>query len=89
MEQSPTRRVKEAFVVADTRKAGPFHSPEALLASIEKLQQEAASWTDNQIDAFIAQDNPNRLRDYDDAQWKLDRVDLEKCTVWSHMGRRD
>ena len=89
MMTSPTRRVKEAFVVADTLKAGSFHSPEALFASIEKLQHEVTSWTDNQIDAFIAQDNPNRLRDYDRAQWKLDRVDLEKCTVWPHMGRPD
>jgi hypothetical protein len=88
MEPSPMRRVKEAFVVADTLKAGPFHSPEALLASIEKSQREVTSWTDNQIDAFIAQDNPNRLRDYDHAHWKLDRVDLERCIVWRSMGDR-
>jgi hypothetical protein len=49
-EPSPTRRAKEAFVVADTLKGGPFHSPEAFLTSLENVEREVTSWPDNQID---------------------------------------
>jgi hypothetical protein len=89
MEPSPTRRAKEAFVVADILKAGPFHSSEAFLTSIENSQREVASWTDSEIDSFIARDNPHRLDNYTRAQWKPDTVELDKCTVWAHMGRRE
>src|SRR4029434_10285250 len=88
MEPSPRRRAKEAFVVADTLKAGPFSSQEAVVALIENSRREVTSWTDNQIDSFIAKDNPWRLDNYTRAQWKLDRVDLDRCTVWRHMGDR-
>ena len=89
MEPSPTRCAKEAFVVADILKAGPFDSQEAFLASMENLQREVTLWTDGEIDSFIAQDNPHRLENYTRAKWGSDTVDLEKCTVWAHMGGRE
>src|SRR5947209_7516071 len=90
MEPSPpTRQAKEAFVVADMLKAGPFHSREAFLVSLENLQREVTSWTDNEIDAIIAQENPHRLANYTRAQWKSGVVELGKCTVWPCMGRRE
>jgi hypothetical protein len=88
MEPSPTRRAKEAFVVADTLKGGTFHSREAFLTSLENVEREVTSWPDNQIDSFIAADNPWRLDNYTRAQWSLDHVDLERCTVWRHLGGR-
>src|SRR6266853_1089751 len=87
MELSLTRRAKEAYVVADTLKRGPFHSRETFLASLENLKREVTSWTDNQIDSFIAGDNPWRLDNYTHAQWSLDRVDLERCRVRPYNGR--
>src|SRR5215813_666374 len=86
MEPSLKRRVKEAFMVANKLKAGPFHSHEALLTLIENSEREVTSWTEDEIDLLIAQDNPSRLRDYDGAKWKLDRVDLDSCVVWPRMG---
>jgi hypothetical protein len=89
MEPSPTRRAKEAFVIAEMVKAGPLHSPEAFLASMENLEREVTSWTDNEIDSFMARENPHRLANYNRAQWKSDTVELQKCTVWPRMGRRE
>lgn len=46
MEPSPTRRAKEAYVVADTLKTAPFHSHEAFLASLENVERSVALWLD-------------------------------------------
>ena len=54
---------------------------------VERAAHDAQ--TDNEIDSCIAQENPHRLANYSRAQWKLDVVELGKCTVWPRMGSRE
>jgi hypothetical protein len=82
------REVKEAFVIAETMKGGLFDSPDAFLASMERSQQEVTSWPDNEIDAFIGNQNPSRLDFFNRAKWRSDSVDLGTCIVWPQMGKR-
>jgi hypothetical protein len=88
MEPSPTRRAKEAYVVADALKGGLFHSREAFLTSLENLERDVALWSDSEIDVFITSRNPPRLDFYNRAKWRLDGIPLDKCIVWRSMGER-
>jgi hypothetical protein len=81
------RSVKEAFVVANKVKSGPFTSEDVLLTSIDKLKREVHSLPDDEIESLVTD---HVRRDYfNRAKWRLDRVDLNECEVWPRMGDRD
>src|SRR5207248_7401925 len=62
---------------------------DALLASLESLKREVASWPNSEIDAFIGSRDGKRLDFYNRAKWRLGSVDLNKCTVWAGMRDRE
>jgi len=68
-------------------KGGPFDTRDSFLDTLDASYDEVAHLSDADVDAVIARDQ-RRLRDYDRAQWTLDRVDLHRCHVWPRMGER-
>lgn len=88
MKLSPRRHAKEAYLIAERLKDGPFDSHEALLSALEHTKQHISSLSDPDIDNYIGKQNPPRLGFFDRAEWQLGTVNLSECVVWPKMGGR-
>jgi len=77
---------KRAFVIAEMLKRGDFDTEGSLLASLERVQRELASWQEPEMDAFIRDRDPNRFDNFQRATWRLGTVGLDKCVVRWHGG---
>ena len=86
--RSLRRRAKEAYLIAERLKDGPFDSHEALLSALEHRRQNVSSLSDAEIDNYIGGQNPRRLGFFDRAEWQLGTVNLSECIVWPKMGER-
>jgi hypothetical protein len=80
--------VKQAFVLADRLKNGPFDNHSAFLAAVDRHGADVAGLPTSEIDSYVGRD-PRRLHDYNRAVWHFDSLDLRKCRVWPGMGGRD
>jgi hypothetical protein len=79
------RLVKDACVLADMMKAGPFDSQEGFMASLQRFRTQIRAFSDAQIDAKIHLDRRQR---FDIATWKLEKIALPNCCVWPQMGSK-
>jgi hypothetical protein len=85
MSRCGRRAVKEAFVLANRMKDGPF----TVDGFVEQLCRHA-EWVESldaeTLDSFVTDEH--RLRRYNEGTWTLRQVDLDRCTVWPTMGGR-
>jgi hypothetical protein len=81
------RQVKEAVVLADTLKAGPFE-PDGFRKKLAEARNTLRSLSENDIDEKYLKDHQDRLRRINEGSWALGMVELETCLTWPHFGGR-
>jgi hypothetical protein len=87
MNRVDVREIKEAFVLADRMKAGPFDELQKFRENLQ-FHKEQVSWlSDAQLDEHIAKDSV-RIKRYNLASWIRCWVKLASCSVWQEMGGR-
>jgi len=81
------RQVKEAVVLADKLKNGPF-DPIEFKRKLAEARAELQSLSESDIEKAHFKDHQDRLRRINEGQWVLGIVELENCLTWPHFGGR-
>src|SRR5262249_34691441 len=84
--QCDGRRVKEALILADRLKAGPFDR-DGFRAAVTRARADLTALTLPQIDKMV--EDEQRLLRFNEAKWVLEEVDLDRISVWPEMGGRE
>jgi hypothetical protein len=87
MKSVTTREIKEAFVLADRMKNGPFNELGKFQENLQSQREQVQSLTVIQLDEKIARDSI-RIKQYNSASWFRCRIKLADCLVWPRMGGR-
>jgi hypothetical protein len=82
-----SRQVKEAVVLADIMKGGPFDA-DGFKKKLLDARNELGSLTEAAIDAKYFAPHRDRLHRINEGSWVLGVVDLESCLTWPHFGGR-
>jgi hypothetical protein len=86
--QCTQRQVKEAVILADKLKDGPF-DPDGFKKKLAEVQNEIRPLSENSIDEKYFKDHQDRLRRINEGHWVPGVVDLENCLTWPHFGGRE
>ena len=85
MNLSPgRRRTCEVFVVANMAKPSYPEASAVILALIEQLLKDVASWTDEEVYRSVT-DEARRKR-FAESSWRRTTVELTHLAVWPRMG---
>ena len=83
--QCNAREVKEALLVADALKSGPFE-PQGFRERLVNERTRVGQLTDIEVERSIT--DHNRLKRYNGGTWVRTVVNLADCSVWQGMGSR-
>jgi hypothetical protein len=75
MNSVASREIKEAFVLADRMKDGPFNELAKFQESLQLQREQVQSLTVIQLDEKIARDS-TRIKQYNSASWFRCRIKL-------------
>ncbi len=78
-----SRAVKEAYVLAEAHKLGPFET-EGFHEALSHKRPRIAKYTTRQLDDAIG--DSERLERYNAAKWVYTVVSLKNCSVWPTRG---
>lgn len=82
------RQVKEAVVLADKLKSGPF-DPTAFKTNLTEAKTQLRSLSETSIDEAHFKNHRDRLRRINEGNWTLGVVELADCLTWPHFGGRN
>jgi hypothetical protein len=81
------RQVKEAVVLADKLRSGPFDVIQ-FKKKLAEAKLELRSLSEIRIEEAHFKDHQERLQRINEGNWGLGIVELENCLTWPHFGGR-